>query len=399
MLAPVAMARRDLTLLVEYAVAVRAASRVGREPAPDADAVTVDPDRARWWRLAVTHAADRLAAGGASLAEAAWGGLQDSAPRAGLLALHARADGVAPDAWEAPELAQVWLRQADHLVPREDAGVFTVGARPRDPTWAGAVDSLADAALAALPAPGAAGRRDTRAVANALPELPAPVLLRAVGVSGRVLIRWDTRTTELVPVELPGCDPAEARRELARRFLHRLGPAGAAHFARWAGVPRADAAATWDELDAAGELAPVAMAVPGRSTGRGAAGGADRAPAGRHVLAADLDGVLAAGPPSGVRLLPAGDPVLTVPVPAPPEPPVRAPGGDVTSRVVNGLTGRIVVDGDVVGAWGRAARDVTLDAWPGLGPADRPAVEEEAHGLAGPLGGDVRLRWLPPRRP
>ena len=97
-------------------MAVRAASRVGREPAPDADAVTVDADRARWWRLAVTHAADRLAAGGASLAEAAWGGLQDSAPHAGLLALHARADGVAPGAWEAPELAQVWLRQADHLV-------------------------------------------------------------------------------------------------------------------------------------------------------------------------------------------------------------------------------------------------------------------------------------------
>ena len=218
-----------------------------------------------------------------------------------------------------------------------------------------------------------------------------------------MLIRWDTRTTELVPVELQGCDPAEARaragpavpapaRPRRRRALRPLGR-----------HPRADAAATWDELDAAGELAPVTMAVPARSTGRrpdsAASGGADPAPAGRQVLAADLDGVLAAGPPRGVRLLPAGDPVLTVPVPAPPEPPVRTPGGDVTSRVVNGLTGRIVVDGDVVGAWGRAARDVTLDAWPGLGPAARPGVEEEAHGLAGPLGGDVRLRWLPPRRP
>src|SRR4051794_6180691 len=86
------------------------------------------------YRAAVTHL-DRKLSGREALAEAAWGGLQDTIPRAGLMALHARVDATDPDAWEDPSLAQIWFRGgADYIVPRADIGVFTLGCYPRDPT-------------------------------------------------------------------------------------------------------------------------------------------------------------------------------------------------------------------------------------------------------------------------
>ena len=50
----------------------------------------------------------RHAEGPESLRRAAWAGLQDSMPRAALLSLHARVDGVEPSTWEDPSLAQLW---------------------------------------------------------------------------------------------------------------------------------------------------------------------------------------------------------------------------------------------------------------------------------------------------
>ena len=54
---------------------------------------------------------------------------------------------------------------------------------------------------------------------------------------------------------LPKIDPADARRELARRYLHVFGPATADRFARWAGVSRRSAADTFASLE--GSLLPV----------------------------------------------------------------------------------------------------------------------------------------------
>ena len=51
---------------------------------------------------------ERMAMGSKSLRRAAWAGLQDSMPRAALLSLHARVDGVEPSTWEHPSLAQLW---------------------------------------------------------------------------------------------------------------------------------------------------------------------------------------------------------------------------------------------------------------------------------------------------
>ncbi len=51
---------------------------------------------------------ERMPEGSESLRRAAWAGLQDSMPRAALLSLHARVDGVESSTWEDPSLAQLW---------------------------------------------------------------------------------------------------------------------------------------------------------------------------------------------------------------------------------------------------------------------------------------------------
>ena len=75
----------------------------------------------------------RLPAGPASLERAAFCGLQDSMPRAALLSLHARVDGVQPDSWDDPALIQVWgPRWAVYVVARRDVALFTVSRYPDD---------------------------------------------------------------------------------------------------------------------------------------------------------------------------------------------------------------------------------------------------------------------------
>ncbi|HKA27422.1 MAG TPA: hypothetical protein VKD88_08610, partial [Gaiellaceae bacterium] len=51
---------------------------------------------------------ERMPMGSKSLRRAAWAGLQDSMPRAALLSLHARVDGVESSSWEHSSLAQLW---------------------------------------------------------------------------------------------------------------------------------------------------------------------------------------------------------------------------------------------------------------------------------------------------
>ena len=69
-----------------------------------------------------------------SLRRAAWAGLQDSMPRAALLSLHARVDGVDPSTWEDPSLAQLWgPRYSTYVVPKRDFALFSLGRYPDDP--------------------------------------------------------------------------------------------------------------------------------------------------------------------------------------------------------------------------------------------------------------------------
>jgi hypothetical protein len=384
----------DWGAIGEYVKDVSKAQRslnsfVKRGGAPG-DAGDGDNERLSAFRAYATHLDQRLGAG--AHIEAAFGGLQDSAPRAGLIALHARMDSVGPGAWEDPALVQIWLRRADYLVPRRDVKVFTVGALPRLPAQRAALDHLADAVLRVLD-----GQAKTaREVALSLPDLPAPNVLRLCSVTGKVHIRWDARSTVLVPAVLAtvrtpaepappagmdDLDEEEARRELARRFLGWLGPARAVHFAAWAGVGRDDAEATWHCLHR--ELAVV------RVNGVEA-----------NIMARDEEAFWAASAGlAGVRLLPMGDPYLYPRAALP----IEAPRAEVaeqlrqqgaTSRVINSLTGRVLADGRVVASWGRSGPKVTLAAWHGLSPTARQRIAAEVDALSGPLGRPVTMEWL-----
>src|SRR5256886_15434524 len=74
---------------------------------------------------------ERLPKGSESLQRAAWAGLQDSMPRAALLSLHARVEGIEPSAWEHPSLAQLWgPRYQVYVVAKRDFALFSLARLP-----------------------------------------------------------------------------------------------------------------------------------------------------------------------------------------------------------------------------------------------------------------------------
>src|SRR5213076_1042935 len=83
---------------------------------------------------------ERMPMGSQSLRRAAWAGLQDSMPRAALMSLHARVDGVEPSTWEEPSLVQLWgPRYHTYVVAKCDFALFSLGRLPertaRSRTW------------------------------------------------------------------------------------------------------------------------------------------------------------------------------------------------------------------------------------------------------------------------
>ncbi len=118
------------------------------------------------------------------------------------------------------------------------------------------------------------------------------------------------------------------------------------------------------------------------------------------LLARDEDAFSRPGAAAaGVRLLRMGDPYLypraALAVAAPPaELAERLRRDGVTSRVINSLTGRVLLDGRLVASWARSGAKVTLAAWQGMtGPA-RDRVEGEVDALRGPIGRPPTLGWL-----
>ena len=75
---------------------------------------------------------ERSPPGPESLERAAWAGLQDSMPRAALLSLHARVDGVEPSAWDDPVArSQLWgPRYNTYVVAKRDFALFSLGRLP-----------------------------------------------------------------------------------------------------------------------------------------------------------------------------------------------------------------------------------------------------------------------------
>lgn len=313
----------------------------------------------------------RNPAGPSSLRRAAWAGLQDSMPRAALLSIHARVEKTKPTAWEDPSLVQLWgPRFSAYVIAADDRAVFSLGRLPDDPAGRRFADELATRLEAFL-----AGRRMSYSEAGRGLGI-RPNALRYAAPTGRVLIRWEgARRPTIWTVPAPPVDPAEARLELARRYLHVFGPTTAEAFAEWAGIAPARGRASFEEL--AGSLTPV------------------RTPIGDGwILAADEPAFRSApGQVAPARLLPSGDTFFLL-------------QGDGRALLVPDAErrpelwtprvwpGAVLVEGEIAGTWRRAGPAVTIQAWRDLSAAARVAVEAEAESLPLPdLRGRIRVRW------
>jgi hypothetical protein len=313
----------------------------------------------------------RLPAGSTSLRRAAWAGLQDSNPRAALLSIHARVAGTSSSSWEHPSLVQLWgPRFNDYVVAAKDLAVFSLGRLPDDARRRARAHDTASRLSAFLD-----GRRMPFGQAGHAMGVP-PNSLRYAAPTGSVVLRWDGARQPVVwATQAPAVDPRRARLELARRYLHVLGPGTAASFARWAGIRPAEAVAAFTAL--APTLTPV------------------RSPVGDGwILAADEAGFRARPTPAApARLLPSGDAYyllwgadrsLLVPEP-------QRQAALWTSRV---WPGALLVNGEIVGVWRRSAAELSIDPWRRLRPAERVAVEAEAATLPLPdLGRPIAIRW------
>jgi hypothetical protein len=313
---------------------------------------------------------ERLPRGARSLRRAAWAGLTDSVPRSALLSIHARMEGTQPTTWKDPSLVHVWgPRYSTYLVPARDRAIFTLGRLPDAPHRRRRAEDMAARLDAFL-----AGRRlkDNQAQR----ELGVGNAIKYATTTGTVLIRWEgAKAPEIWTVPRPEVDPHEARKELARRYLHVFGPATPAAFSVWAGVGGGEARATFDALSAS--LSAV------------------RTPIGEGlILAGDEPGFREPpGPDAAARLLPSGDAYfllwgadreLLVPDDA-----QRAELW--TTRV---WPGAVLVAGEIVGTWRRAQADLSVQLWRRLTRAERDAVEAEAHSLPLPgIEGEIVVGW------
>lgn len=323
------------------------------------------------YRQTVGSLVERLPGGADSLRRAAWAGLQDSMPRAALLSIYARVEGTEPSTWEDRSLLQLWgPRFSAYVVAAPDRGVFALGRLPDDEPGRRFAEDMATRLEAFLD-----GRRMTYAEAGRALGVH-PNALRYAAPTGRVLIRWDGTGRPIVwTVPPPGIDPYEARLELARRFLHVLGPSTSVAFGEWAGIAPARARAAFEALG--GSLTPV------------------RTPMGdAWILTSDEPLLRAFGPRSAAaRLLPSGDAYFLL---QGADRELLVPDADHrnalwTPRV---WPGGVLVGGELVGTWRRAGAKVSIRPWRRLSPAERDAVEAEAESMPLPgVQGRILVGW------
>ncbi|HZS62576.1 MAG TPA: crosslink repair DNA glycosylase YcaQ family protein [Gemmatimonadaceae bacterium] len=314
---------------------------------------------------------ERLPVGAKSLHRAAWCGLQDSMPRAALLSMHARVEGVTPRTWEHAGLVQVWgPRFSAYVVAAKDLAVFSLGRLPDDAKGRARAHDTASRLHAFLD-----GRRMRSNEAGHGMGVH-PNRLRYGAATGRILLRWDGAHDAIVWTgPAPTTDPLDARVELARRYLHVFGPTTAASFAGWAGIHPRAARSAFDALGRA--LMPVCTIV------------------GDAWMLAEDEAMmrLESGPAAPARLLPSGDAyfllwgsdrALLVPN-------AKHRAALWTSRV---WPGAVLVNGEIVGVWRRAAADVAIVPWRRLSSSEREVVEAEALSLPLPgLNGPLVVRY------
>lgn len=292
-------------------------------------------------------------------------------PRAALLSIHARVQGTEPSTWEDPSLVQLWgPRYSAYVVAARDLAVFSLGRMPADARGRRVAEDLATRLQALLD--GTTMTYDE--AGEALGEHPNR--LRYAATTGTVVMRWDgARRPTIWTVPRPDVEPGEARRELARRYLHVFGPATQESFAEWAGVGPREGGAAFGEIRRS--LTPV------------------RTPIGdAWILARDEPAFRSAPRPvAPARLLPSGDAFFLL------------QGGDRellipdadrrrelwTPRV---WPGALLVQGEVAGTWRRAQGTLTVRSWRRPSRPARDAVETEAASLPLPgVPGPIVVRW------
>jgi hypothetical protein len=307
---------------------------------------------------------ERMPMGSQSLRRAAWAGLQDSMPRAALLSLHARVDGVESSTWEDPALAQLWgPRYHTYVVAKRDFALFSLGRLPDNTKGRLRAERLAEQLHAQLDGTRMTDREVGRAlgIGNSL---------RYAATTGTVAIRWEgARAPTVWTVVAADVDPADARRELARRYIHTFGPATANGFARWAGISRRSASDTFGSLEAS--VLPV------------------RSPLGDEWLLAEDEPAIRAGEmvAAPARLLPSGDAYFLLDGA---ERQLLVPREDQRQRLWTPRVwpGALLVKGEIRGTWRRAHHTVRIDPWARLSRETRDAIEAEANAL--PLPGVER---------
>ncbi len=285
-------------------------------------------------------------------------------PRAALLSLHARVDGVESSTWEHPSLMQLWgPRYSTYVVPKRDFALFSLGRHPETAKSRLRAEHLADRLHAHLD-----GRRMTdRQIGRAL---GIGNEMRYAATTGRIAIRWEGARAPIVwTVAAADIEPADACRELARRYLHVFGPSTADRFARWAGIAQGSASTAFAALETA--LLPM------------------RSQLGDEWLLADDEPAMRAveSAPAPARLLPSGDAYFLLDGA---ERELLVPRADQRQRLWTSRVwpGALLVEGEIRGTWRRAQHTMTIGAWSRLSRAARDAIEAEARSL--PLPGIAR---------
>jgi winged helix DNA-binding protein len=290
-------------------------------------------------------------------------------PRAALLSLHARVEGVEPSAWEHPSLTQLWgPRYHTYVVPRRDFALFSLGRLPDSAKGRLRAERMAERMHAHL-----SGRRMTdRELGRALGVGPN---MRYAATTGTVAIRWEgARAPTVWTVAAAAVDPADACRDLARRYLHVFGPTTANGFARWAGISRRSAAGAFASLE--GSLLPVTS------------------PLGDEwLLVEDEQAMRDTATAATARLLPSGDAYFLLDGA---ERELLVPRADQRQRLWTSRVwpGALLVDGEIRGTWRRAGHTVRIDAWARLSRVTRDAIEAEAAVLPLPgLDRQIEVLW------
>jgi hypothetical protein len=299
-------------------------------------------------------------------------------PRAALLSIHARVEGTEPSTWEDPSLVQLWgPRFSVFVVAARDLALFSLGTLPDDARGRQKAEDLAARLHALLDG----GERMTYGEAGrALGEHPNR--LRYAAATGTVLIRWEgARQPTIWTVPPSEVDPLDARRELARRYVHIFGPTTPEAFARWAGIAPPRGRAAFDSLRRS--LTPV------------------RTPIGHSwILTRDEAAFRAAPRPvAPARFLPSGDAYFLL---SGDDRDLLVPDADRRRALwtPRAWPGALLVDGEVAGTWRRAREIVTVQTWRRLSRAARAAVEAEAASLPLPgLRGRIVVRWDEGRTP